>query len=263
MKKQLTFLVLLALLGAFLFLLEGCGDEPKPNPCRGIAPLDADFTIKQPISFAIANGRYDTLLATDTVLMGSTVQFEAKHDSMTYEWKIGEDDRTWNTKKVTLAFRDFYGSVRIRLIGRWSPNVQCFPKDDGVDTVYRTLTVLQDKDNPVFGEYEGYNLSKVSDIFRIKLSPTFPIYPWEGVLTNINKGCDGAGGPNGEYGWVAYRRYFFGWGDSTPFGGNCLAPKGALEVSGDGKNVRVNFSTITSTTNSKRVKDAFIGKRIN
>jgi hypothetical protein len=262
MKKQTLFFVCIALLGAFVFLLQGCGDEPKPNPCTGIRQLDADFTIKQSITFVTSNiGEYDTLLASDTVLTYDKVEFEAKHDSITYEWKIGEDDRTWNTRKVSLVFKDFYGTVKIRLIGRWTPNLQCFPKDDGADTVYHTLTVLPNSDNPVFGEFEGYNLSNPLDIFRIKMSSI----PSSGVLTNINKGCDGSGGTNGESGQITYRRYFFsGPYNSIPFGGNCLEPEGVMVVSGDGKNVRVNFSTIKSLDQRKvRTKDVFIGKRVN
>ncbi len=266
MKKESLFLFLLILLGSFVFLLQSC-DEPKLNPCIGKEQLNADFTIGQRIqlsNFHSFSGGIDTLIRTDTILIDQTAQFEAKHDNMTYEWKIGEDERTWNTKNVSLAFRNFSGSVTIRLISRWTPNLQCFPKDDGVDTVYHTLTVIENKDNPVFGEFEGYTLSNKSDVFRIKMI-FLPRSPWSGLLMDINKGCDATGGDDGQYGQIAYRRFFFLGGDDTSFGGNCLSPQGILVVSGNGESrrVMVNFSTIANAPNSKRVKDVFVGSKVN
>ncbi len=264
MRKEAFIFVLLSTAGAWLLFLQSC-DEPKPNPCIGKELPNADFTIGQRIkllnNFSFT-GSIDTLIRTDTILIDYAAQFEAKHDNMTYEWKIGEDPRTWNTKKVSLAFRNFSGSVTIRLIGRWTPNLQCFPKDDGVDTVYHTLTVIESKDNPVFGEFEGYNLSDKSDVFRIKMI-FIPTSPWTALLTDINKGCDSAGGSDGDSGQISYRRYFFGSGNDTSLGGKCLSPQGILVVSPDGKNVRVNFSTLANAPNSKRVKDVFVGSRVN
>jgi hypothetical protein len=264
MRKEAFIFVLLSTAGAWLLFLQSC-DEPKPNPCIGKELLNADFTIGQRINVPNRHsfsGGIDTLIRVDTILVDDAAQFEAKHDNMTYEWKIGEDTRTWNTKKVTLAFRNFSGSVTIRLITKWTPNLQCFPKDDGVDTVYRTLTVIEYKDNPVFGGFEGYNLSNKSDVFRIKMI-YLPRRPWSGLLTDINKGCDASGGSEGEYGQIAYRRFFFVGGDDTSLGGNCLSPRGILVVSPDGKNVRVDFSTLANAPNSKRVKDVFVGRRVN
>ncbi len=261
-KMKYLFFVVLAMIGSLTFFLQSC-DEPKPNPCIGKELLNADFTIGQRIKLDYVNGGgIDTLIRTDTILIDYAAQFEAKHDNMTYEWKIGEDPRTWNTKKVSLAFRNFSGSVTIRLIGRWTPNLQCFPKDDGVDTVYHTLTVVEDKDNPVFGEFEGYNLSNKSDIFRIKLFLNNAGYV---ILNNVNRNCQ----PtviNGEQipfdGIISYRRYFFTGYDNSRYGG-CLEPRGVMVVSGSGKSVIVNFSTIKSSSDSKtRIKDTFIGNRI-
>jgi hypothetical protein len=46
MKREQTLIGAVALVGAFMFLLEGCGDNP-PNPCFNLKETSAAFRMEE------------------------------------------------------------------------------------------------------------------------------------------------------------------------------------------------------------------------
>ena len=104
MKRQITFLSLLALLGAFVFSLVGCGDNP--NPCKNLKPVSADFKFQESIY------GFDSLFTTpDTVFAGSRVTFTAKEINANYNWKVGDDTNAFTKSSFFLDFNQAYGKV--------------------------------------------------------------------------------------------------------------------------------------------------------
>jgi hypothetical protein len=194
MKKQITFLVLLALVGAFVLSLEGCGDEPRP--CKNSEQVNARFKIAQKLD------GIDSLLEVDTIFAdgGSDyVFFEANEKDATYQWKIGTDSRTFNTKNFSL--RNFpLGKIDVTLIVTKAPNKSCFPQDNGIDTVTKSFYGVSPKITkvPYDGIFTGVMSDKPTDFFDITIrdfgpspipDPCFTFWNAGKRIYNFPKGC--------------------------------------------------------------------------
>ena len=205
MKKQLTFLVLLAFLGAFVFSLEGCGDSP-PNPCAKAKETSADFRMEEFFEGAIGVWKpYDT----DTV-SNLSVNFTAV-DSLadSYEWRIGAG--VYNTRSKALFFPNTLigTSIPITLIVKKSKiNKQCFPKDDGVDTVTRKLYFTSKCKSLVPGDYFGYTEGNPKDTVTVSIKVCLPYQDQRYAqlyMQNLDKGC---GWFYDDYYYLGYRQMY-------------------------------------------------------
>ena len=187
-KKMLS---LLALAGGAL-TWAGCHRDtpaPAPDPCLGVAA--------NPLSFRFLEG-FGTP-TPDTAYSHQNITFEGPGKPYTsYEWQIGTDARAFTQQKVTLYFQDGEaGSYPVRLIARRPPNTACFPKDDGVDTLTKVLTLMPTTTkSPLLGKYLGANTDAPSDTFTIRIYkapyyvyPNDPAYPPYTYLRNLSKGC--------------------------------------------------------------------------
>jgi hypothetical protein len=90
------------------------------------------------------------------------VYFKANIDNaIRYEWKVGTDNRTWNTKEFQLNFSDDdstilrYNPIEVRLIVEYETS-DCFPENDGIDTVYKTIHFRAYWENQIEGVWEGH-----------------------------------------------------------------------------------------------------------
>lgn len=259
MKKFLAIVVV----GAFavgLVQLTSCDGDPDPDPCLGKNITGGSFSIGEHIT---NYGGVDTLLVSDTVLTDNSIVFRADSVYTSYEWKIGDDPRTFTTKEVSLYFSDPISHLPIRLIAKWLPNKRCYPEDDGIDTVYRYLTVIDKKENPIFGQYEGANKSSPNEIFMIEV--THDDYFDQINILNINKDCypiDESIGLRGFITRMSYKKLNF---YSGFYYESCKDPQGWFILDNLGKNVEVKYSIGDGTptqTATKRINEIFNGKRI-
>jgi hypothetical protein len=159
MKKQLTFFVLLALLGAFVFSLEGCGDK-----CEGSKRTSAEFKVYNELYYYDKeNGKAIEKIKQieeDTLMSPSYVNFEAiDQNAISYEWTIGADPRKRTGRKVTVFFNDESvadeSPIPIKLKLKRNPDTKCFPNDKGVDSVSRHIYFLRSSQSPLYGKYKG------------------------------------------------------------------------------------------------------------
>lgn len=173
MKKQITFLVLLALVGAFMFSLEGCGDK-----CEGSRPTSAEFKIYNELYYYDKeNGKTVEKIKQveeDTLMVGSYVNFEALDQNATsYEWTIGSDTRKRTGKKVTVFFNNESvadeSPITVKLKLTRNPDTKCFPNDKGVDSVAKKLFFLRNSQSPLYGRYEGEDDSNPNVSFVISV----------------------------------------------------------------------------------------------
>ena len=124
----------------------------------------------------------------DTALYGN-VYFEANiENAISYEWTIGTDTRTWDTKEFSLYFK--YGDslilrnqpILIQLIIHRRPNLICRPNDDGIDTISRYLHFRSNWEAAIWGKWEGYRDNLTNDIYRIKIKrDSSTMYPYGGT----------------------------------------------------------------------------------
>lgn len=259
MKKIYGVVVVVAFCVA-LIQLGGCGGDPEPDPCLGKKITGGSFSMGEIIT---NYGGVDTLLLSDTVITDNFVVFRADSNYLSYDWKIGDDPRTFTTNEVSLFFREPISNLPIRLIAKWIPNKKCFPEDDGIDTVYKYLSVIDKKENPIFGKYEGANKSNPNDIFRIEI--THDIYFDKINILNINKGCypiDESIGLRGFITRMGYKKLHF---NADFYYESCKDPQGWFSLDNSGMNAEVKYSIGNGSptqTATKRIKEIFNGKKI-
>jgi len=253
---QLNTLTVLALLGSSL-LWTGCRHDapvaPEPDPCVGIKA--------NPLTFRFLEN-YGTP-TPDTAYNKQTVSFEAPGAPYTsYLWKIGSDPRSFTQKKFSLYFPETVsGAFSVQLIAHRPPNLRCFPKDDGVDTLTQVLTLVPRflYPSPVYGKYLGSNTDAPRDTFTIRvfqgLDPFTPGNPVAyDFLRNLGRGCRS---PYFTIG-LTWRGFTFNYGGIDS---NCLmdAGEGFLTTR---DSIRVDYSQNESNNSPKRVNRVFRGRRV-
>lgn len=102
------------------FVLHGCKedcppcDDPTNSECSNYDPNygkpTADFTMRQSLKpFGWADKPEEIAEFCDTIVAANSgVLFTAKEENaLRYEWTIGDDNRTFNTREVALRFDDY------------------------------------------------------------------------------------------------------------------------------------------------------------
>ncbi|MBX2895412.1 MAG: hypothetical protein KF763_08210 [Cyclobacteriaceae bacterium] len=239
--------------------LTGCNADFEPDPCLNKKITGGSFSIGELIS---NYGIKDTLLLSDTVITDNFVVFRADSNYTSYEWKIGDDPRTFTTKEVSLLFRYPESNLPIRLIAKWLPDKRCFPEDDGIDTVYRYLTVIDKELNPIFGSYEGALTSNPTDIYTVEIVPDF--YSSAFYMININKGCEATNlNVRMRFG---YKAVALSQLEGNQFyAGSCKNPKGWIILNRAGTELTATYTVGNGTefqVETKRSKEQFIGKKM-
>ncbi|WP_416864899.1 MAG: hypothetical protein ACMVP2_20570 [Imperialibacter sp.] len=267
MKRNfLTSLVILFCLILTLSVLESCKPDDDPDPCEGLTldSIQIDFTMGEHIT---NSGGIDTIFVYDTALIFNNIVFEAEKGAESYEWTIGEDPRTFTERRFELFFQYPEQSLPIRLIAKRTPNLTCFPQDDGIDTVEHYLTIVDKDSNPIIGKYEGHLESDPDDIFAIQVTRKGS----SGYdLININRGCDLSEenvGLGAEI-HAGFRKLNVSRSASSgEYRGDCQDPKGWLILSENNMDVEVHFSTAAGDENNpqlqNRTNHVFVGKRLN
>lgn len=164
--KRRSILVLVELL-AVLFTVNGCHDEP--NPCAALHETSADFTIMEDFSYLPEYDKYWPYYACDTAIT-KRIRFTAiDSTASSYEWHIGSG--IYNKRKVFLNFSNTNeNAIPITLILKKTPNQNCFPKDDGIDTVTRKLVFVASCQSLIAGTYNGTNADDTKNPYKISFS---------------------------------------------------------------------------------------------
>lgn len=241
-----------------LLFVTGCA-KVVDSDCRGEVLLSASFKIGARM---VHFGGVDTLVETDTVLTFNVVEFVAAEGFTDYQWKIGEDDRIFTDRSISLIFDEPETALKIELIAVDSAINPCFPLEIVSDTVVKYLTVFPKRKNPIYGTFRGVLLDDPLDTFEVEVFID-PVTR-EGFHTvNINKGCYPESIPGISVGLLSkqtYKRIVFGDIESFLIG-PCLDPRGWYTVSPDGRSLRVEYS-IVDTLNNTRKQQEFIGQYV-
>ncbi len=217
----------------FFFSCKPCDDPSNPacenycddpsniecfnyDPCFGKNPVSAEFVIEESLP-----GRSTTyFIESDTVIYGSNlVRFRAIHEAENYTWRIGNDPREWNTRSVTLYFKD-YLDISVSLSVSSTPDTSCFPHDNGQDTAIRKLVTVSAAETKLYGvyrmsvvEYPENFPEKWEDGFEIRMTEfagdtVFSDYGYR--IQGFTPRCRNDGFPRSRWGeWVAYRAMTF------------------------------------------------------
>ncbi|RYU84316.1 hypothetical protein [Hymenobacter persicinus] len=201
----------------------------------------------------------------DTVYTGQVVGFEAPAAPYTsYQWQVGSAANTRTERRFALDFPEAVtGRIPVRLIARRPPSTACFPKDDGVDTLLTTLTLMPRGDlrAPIYGKFQGANVDAPRDTFtvRIFLGPNYvfpnnPAAPLLNYLRNLGKGCQS---PSFEVGlrWrgININHDMNDSGCLSPYGKGYLTTRDSL---------RIEYDEYLSSTSLQKRSRVFLGKRV-
>ena len=193
-------LFFIGLLGFSMVGCHGCKEPVMPDPCEGVEEVTADFKME----YSMGYNEDERWFTADTVTTTFTVRFSALGHYDKVEWKVGSDPRVFTSRSFSLYF-DTPATVLVRMIGYREPNVNCFPDDDGVDTIFRQLVVIPQAESLLVGDYDGYFLSAPDSSFVLSIIEepiTQEIWVYE-----FPKGCVKTV-VSGSLGWIGYKSFF-------------------------------------------------------
>lgn len=227
----------------------------EPNPCATAQPNPLTFKMREQVG--------NQFFETDSTYP-RTLSFRAPRTYTTFRWKIGNDPKVFTDSSFTLEFTQAVGTIPIQLIATRALNTTCFPHDDGVDTLTKSLTILPlDPQQPhaaIEGKYLGATLDAPQDTFTVRVyTAPVPYSPQDrGIfLKNLNKGCQGTamsivGG---------YRSIVFNQGNFAGDGCKQVAGVGFLDPL-DRNKIRFVYSQIETAGATTRTPKTFVGNRI-
>jgi hypothetical protein len=230
-------------------LLNTCRDK-EPDPCKDLKPFEANFTIEEAIE--------DTTFVSDTCLVNRFVVFRAKAGYDSYEWTVGSDSRTFKDSVFALYFENPASGIQVRLIAKKKPNTACFPQDNGIDTLTKSLTIVKPEQVVIPGVYRGALVSNPADVFEVRIEQ-HPLYPSHYDIYNINKGCN--------QGWQVEERLGYSgiYFDNSVFQNNCNFYYGYAALLPNRKDIEVRFvrrgENIPGQP-SVHIHEKFIGTRV-
>jgi hypothetical protein len=263
--------ILYAFCIGIVFLLSTCGTDEVADPCKGKEWKALDFKIGQPVE--------DSLGVTDTVLMrkignstnfySEDISFVAPQGYVSYSWKIGTDERTFEENSVTLSFDKPYGKIDVTLITK-SVADPCFPQNDLLDTLTKSVYILPLVGKfPFEGTFRGYNTDEPNHIFEVSLayfgdgmverSEGKEGY-YDGRIHNLPEGCTGFPFTPEYYHtgmiWFSSHMIYF---EALDVSETCLDRYGYATVSEDRSAIVIDYETFG--VDVPRKKKRFIGKR--
>ena len=153
----------------FTVFIQNCKDEPLPDPCKGVTPVSADFSFYELVVSYDHDWMPDIFIETDTVYSTSLVEFRPKNKNYDYyEWHIGAE--VLKSKSVRRSDFPQDRQINITLIVKSKPNKDCYPEDDGIDTITKTFfslgTVAHD---PKIGKWYGYYNDNRADTGTVEI----------------------------------------------------------------------------------------------
>lgn len=262
--KYFDFLFLLPL----LFLLS-CGDEDKPqeppDPCEDVVPFTASFTIYEQLWV------WDSLFSTQGAITYNNTYFAADDKYWSYKWKIGDDQRVFTDSCIVFRFKQPWSNLKVTLIATGPPNRECFPDDDGIDTVTKSFSVVENYDSPMIGDYFGYNIEFPNDTFTVNIGYIKMInqHNWiEFYINNINKDCFDIPDSTAFEG-RAFIDVYLGYSNlkfcgKSYVGNCCLGPCGYAKLENSLIYIEIDYSiydTSKDFSEFARKKLKFVGRR--
>jgi hypothetical protein len=171
-----------------LFICIAC-NKKQLNNCNGKLPVTAKALVGERVG--------DSVIATDTAFTG-TIIFQTLQAYDFIEWKVGDDPRSFNADRFSLAFTVPEPTLSINVSVKAPTDPACFPDDDGKDSKVMDLTILPRDSTakiPLIGKYAGYVESNPLDTFTVSIDfrndkrywPAFGPMPFY-TLSNFPKG---------------------------------------------------------------------------
>jgi len=153
---------------ACLLFLSNCKEkEPPPNPCASKTLPTGNFMLAEKLD---GKERY---FETDKINYINDLFLRGPEGYDEYLWQVGTN-MNWSTKQnAKVSFTKAEGMLKIRLVGKRKPMTDCYPGDDGVDTVEKWIDVVQGSSStfwisPILGYWEGKSTQFGDTLYTIR-----------------------------------------------------------------------------------------------
>jgi hypothetical protein len=200
MKARLLFFIL------YVLIFNSCKKTPELyNDCEFKRPVSAAFLIGESVT-----GKFYETDTIDIVSNSLLIKSTGGYDSI--YWKIGDDQRTFNTRTVALQFgiTEIGKTIIVKNSVQGKSDLKCFPNGKTSDIQEKSFTIVcvdsvQAKSlnvpytKPKFlGKWSGSNTDNSKDIFTVNMV-NLGIDPnlsddtiFYGIrIYNLPKGCGG------------------------------------------------------------------------
>lgn len=221
-----------------------CDDPGDPecknyDPCYGQTEVSAEFDMFE-VVHSSSTMDWEVEVTTGKLAHRRPLRLVGLDSGeVSHEWIIGLEPTARKGQTQVVPFWNWRGTVKITHIVTGPPRSDCFPDDDGIDTVVKTIEVLDyDENLPIIGTYRGYLELDPEHIFDIEVLFN-PDWNWIEVM-NLPEGCPGANdvrsGANGVLIGISLYDYDKCWGIGQGLGQ--LSPHPA----GDTLTIPFNYS---------------------
>jgi hypothetical protein len=233
-------------------------DKEQPDPCAELKPTSAAFVIEESNNNP-RPWKWD-YYATDTVCTLFIRLNPMDSAAFFYEWQIGVGK--YQKRNIEIQFPESVlgTSVPITLIMKKTPDLACFPKDDGVDTVKKYVHFLPITESLVKGDFSGHYEDKPNEDFTITIDPHRynPIRnKYQLYINNLLQGCGRFFAQQPEE-FIGYRNMVFFDGVNI----DCQISAGIVRIASNKSEIWIEFYyTDTNDPKLPLKTKRFIGKR--
>ena len=170
MKRTIQLLIIPFFIILLAFTFNACKDDcpVEPDPCSEY-PEKMEITLMWINYFKGTKREIDYVPTEDTafsIYEGIIYRTNFEYDSIL--WQVGNDPRVINNPSYAVTFSQ-EGTIKTRAICYRDTNQVCFgPNDDGIDTLYKTITMHHYTEAEILGTYRGTNDGE-SDSFNYRI----------------------------------------------------------------------------------------------
>ena len=185
------------------------------DPCECASEVSADFTIKEKLIAPWPDEHYDTIYTlTDNIIEGKNVFFSAIEPDADYTWYIGAE--TLHVETFGRLMNTGGADVDVSLVVRKEPNLNCFPNDDGYDSITKTIQVFDRCDTLLMEGYFRVAEQGTTDSIDIGFNITEPLIQPDGNCImlevfnydGLGTDCTVANNSSSSGVFVSYRCFF-------------------------------------------------------
>lgn len=112
------------------------------DPCFGQKPVKAEIILSQRAAAAGWDSLSKLYIDEQNVFSRTQIRFHCPLNGAKYTWTLGAETITSQTFERNFFSPVPFGTYSVKLVVEKTPNKQCFPGDDGVDTFIKTFQIL-------------------------------------------------------------------------------------------------------------------------
>ena len=148
-----------------------CFDSTNPDcdnykdPCLNKSEFTTDFKYywQRAATFPLNELNY-------YVWVNTQVQLKADPENLSNKWIVGNDTIIDDDYAFTFGPQWEGIEIPIKLISTGETYPDCYPNDDGIDTVTHYMKPIQFENSPIFGTFRVADISNPTDSFEVSIT---------------------------------------------------------------------------------------------